>query len=45
MKDLPFEIVCAYKDRWDTVGVIDYDRITLEFNNSDRPGGLFVQIY
>ena len=32
-------MVCAYRDRWDTVGVIDYDRITLEFNNSDRPGG------
>ena len=45
LRDLPFEMVCAYRYNWETVGVVNYDRITVEFNNSDRPGGLFVQIY
>ena len=45
LRDLPFEMVCAYKQEWDKVGVVNYDRITVEFNNSDLPGGLFVQIY
>ena len=39
LKDLPFEMVCAYKESTGTVGVINYDRITMEFNNSNRPGG------
>merc|ERR1712210_56118 len=39
LRDLPFEMVCAYKEIWDTVGVINYDRISVEFNNADRPGG------
>ena len=39
LRDLPFEMVCAYKHDWDKVGVINYDRITVEFNNSDLPGG------
>ena len=39
LRDLPFEMVCAYKHEWDEVGVVSYDRITMEFNNSDRPGG------
>ena len=45
LRDLPFEMVCAYQSKWDKVGVISYDRISVEFNNSDLPGGLFVQIY
>ena len=45
LRDLPFEMVCAYKHNWDKVGIMNYDRISMEFNNSDRPGGLFVQIY
>ena len=46
LRHLPFEMVCAYKHIWTAAnGVINYDRITVEFNNSDRPGGLFVQIY
>ena len=40
LRDLPFEMVCAYKYEWfNAVGVISYDRITVEFNNSNRPGG------
>merc|ERR1712037_249542 len=39
LRDLPFEMVCAYKHRWNTLGVVNYDRISEEFNNSDRPGG------
>merc|ERR1712037_607166 len=39
LRDLPFEMVCAYKERWDRVGVINYERISVEFNNADLPGG------
>ena len=40
LRDLPFEMVCAYQDEWTaTFLIITYDRITVEFNNSDRPGG------
>merc|ERR1712210_155464 len=39
LRDLPFEMVCAYQSKWDKVGVISYDRISVEFNNSDLPGG------
>ena len=46
LRDLPFEMVCAYKLSWTAANsIITYDRITVEFNNSDLPGGLFVQIY
>merc|ERR1712154_225318 len=40
LRDLPFEMVCAYKGSTGTVGVINYDRVTMEFNNSsNRPRG------
>merc|ERR1712037_878783 len=40
LRDLPFEMVCAYQHLWTASNsVIKYDRITAEFNNSDRPGG------
>merc|ERR1712037_336959 len=39
LRDLPFEMVCAYKQEWDKVGVVKYDQISVEFNNSDLPGG------
>ena len=46
LRDLPFEMVCAYKyDYTETEGTVNYDRISVEFNNTDRPGGLFFQIY
>jgi len=44
LRDLPYEMVCAYKSVWSEANsIITYDRISLEFNNSDRPGGLYVQ--
>ena len=44
LRDLPYEMVCAYKEMWYEAdsfpgSVISYDRITLEFNNSNQPGG------
>merc|ERR1711971_25604 len=40
LRDLPFEMVCAYQDLWTAANsIVNYDRITVEFNNSDRPGG------
>ena len=40
LRDLPFEMVCALKIvEEDTGVVVGYNRITEEFNNSDRPGG------
>ena len=46
LRDLPFEMVCAFKGVWTASNlIVNYDRITVEFNNSDLPGGLFVQIY
>merc|ERR1719151_9941 len=39
LRNLPFEMVCAYRELWETKGVVKYDNITVEFNNSDRPGG------
>ena len=46
LRDLPFEIVCAYQHVWRaTASTVTYDRISVEFNNSDQPGGLFVQSY
>ena len=40
LRDLPFEMVCAFKDHWyEANSVVSYNRTTAEFNNSDRPGG------
>ena len=44
LRDLPYEMVCAYKEMWYEAdsfpgSVISYDRITVEFNNSNQPGG------
>merc|ERR1712212_654443 len=40
LRDLPFEMVCAYQDKWTVSNsIVAYDRISVEFNNSDRPGG------
>ena len=40
LRDLPFEMVCSYRHDFSTSNsIISYDRITLEFNNADRPGG------
>merc|ERR1712212_533164 len=40
LRDLPFEMVCAYKHDWQEANsTVSYDRIAVEFNNADRPGG------
>ena len=40
LRDLPFEIVCAYQKEWKLAdSVVSYERVTVEFNNSNRPGG------
>merc|ERR1719209_1872154 len=40
LKDLPYEMVCAYKGTWtEENSIVSYDKITVEFNNSDQPGG------
>merc|ERR1712210_170430 len=31
--------VCAYQSEWDKDGVVNYNQISLEFNNANRPGG------
>ena len=39
-RDLPFILTCAYKHDWSTPGAtITYDRLTVDYNNSGRPGG------
>ena len=40
LKDLPYEMVCAYRGAWSEANsIVTYDQITVEFNNSDQPGG------
>ena len=39
MRDLPYIMMCAYRDRVGTAGIIDYDELTLDYTNCDRPGG------
>ena len=40
LRDLPFEMVCVFREKTDEANsVVSYDKITVEFNNSDRPGG------
>merc|ERR1712018_714067 len=37
LRDLPFEIVCAYQHVWRAANsIVTYDRISVEFNNSDQ---------
>ena len=40
LRDLPFEMVCAFKHRWEEAeSVITFDQITVEVDNSNKPGG------
>merc|ERR1712010_323338 len=40
LRDLPFEMVCAFKQRWEEAeSVITFDQITVEVDNSNKPGG------
>ena len=37
-KDLPFVLNCSYQNHWVTPSAtITYDRLTAEYDNSDRP--------
>ena len=39
-RDLPFILTCATRDTWTTPSAtITYDRLTVDYNNSGRPGG------
>ena len=39
VRDLPFIMMCAYKGSWTSTSIIPYDKLTLDYNNCDRPGG------
>ena len=40
LRDLPYEMVCAFQPIWPRANsVLSYNRITVEFNNSNQPGG------
>ena len=39
MRDLPYIMMCAFKRRWYDIGIIDYDELTLDYTNCDKPGG------
>ena len=40
LRDLPYMLACAYRDKWTTPSAtITYDRLSADYNNSDRPGG------
>merc|ERR1719234_2982045 len=39
VRDLPYIMMCAYKDDATSTGIIAYDELTLDYSNCDRPGG------
>ena len=39
LRDLPYIMMCAYKGSSRDTGIIPYDKLTLDYNNCDRPGG------
>ena len=39
VRDLPYIMMCAYKGQMVFTGIIPYDKLTLDYNNCDRPGG------
>merc|ERR1711971_351846 len=40
LRDLPYEMVCAYRSAlFEANSIVSYDRITVEANNSNQPGG------
>merc|ERR1719350_1626003 len=40
MRDLPYEMFCAYQDKWTTPSsTISFDSFLADYNNGDRPGG------
>ena len=38
VRDLPYIMMCAYKDQATSTGIIAYDELTLDYSNCDRPG-------
>ena len=42
VRDLPYMMLCAFRADWRGAdNTIFYDRITMEYNNADQPGGEF----
>ena len=39
VRDLPYIMMCAYNSGSRDTGIIPYDKLTLDYNNCDRPGG------
>ena len=39
VRDLPYIMMCAFQDYWTSTGIIPYDKLTLDYNNCDLPGG------
>ena len=39
LRELPYQMVCAYQDSTGATGIVSCDNITVEFNNSDQEGG------
>ena len=39
VRDLPYIMMCAYLGFTDSIGIIAYDKLTLDYSNCDRPGG------
>ena len=40
LRDLPYVLTCAFQSSWYTPGAtITYERLTVDYNNSDKPGG------
>ena len=40
VRDLPYMMLCAFRADWrGSDNTIFYDRITMEYNNADQPGG------
>ena len=39
LRDLPYIMMCAYQNLVSTAGIINYDELTLDYTNCDRPGG------
>ena len=42
VRDLPYMMLCAFRADWRGAdNIIFYDRITMDYNNADQPGGEF----
>ena len=42
VRDLPYMMLCAFRADWRGAdNTVYYDRITMDYNNADQPGGEF----